>query len=396
MPTLPHEVRPVHGRECLVFRFGDGEFLVPRFLGPPVGQLPEAPPGLTAPPLGQRRYQVESLLSAGGFGVILVAHDLRLSWLQGNQVSGHEVLLKMIRYEAKTFSMDAAYARRKIAERRTGAAFEKFLLNKFNRKYLNNLPNINDFFIDINPNLLRTFLAEDDDGNETPWQFDPYSEEVIGEPYLALEGIQGTTLSDLLQRHGPMDEAAALRMAKEVCSVLSVLHTRKDKREIFHGDRRGQKGAVYYLYQDLKPDNILVSDDTYFTLIDFGAVAEIVDGVPASPTAGYGTLGYYPSESLIPPGLNSVDPRTDLYILGATLYQVLTGIHPTDLAQEQQVPVPVFDPKPLADRTCRELVLRLLAPERERRLPDGQRPEFAAHAVREEIIGLLRALGTPS
>jgi serine/threonine protein kinase len=145
------------------------------------------------------------------------------------------------------------------------------------------------------------------------------------------------------------------------------------------GGRRG-----YFIYQDLKPANILVSPGDYFTLIDMGAVTLRLGDHTTEPTAGCITPGYAAPEA--DKGREAhIDERFDLYTLGVTLWQALTGQDPQTLGGD-------FPTLPLAPlqrlglhRQTLALITRALARD------PSQRYQKAAE-MRKAVIQALDAL----
>src|SRR5215468_1821944 len=125
--------------------------------------------------------------------------------------------------------------------------------------------------------------------------------------YLAQELIEGEPLSQRLRR-GPLPKDETKAIAKQALNVLAYLH-----------DRR-------VLHRDVKPANVIVKPDGTISLVDFGVARELIKEVTHGGTL-VGTFGYMPIEQLG----GTVDARSDLYALGATLLHCATGIQPGDL-----------------------------------------------------------------
>jgi hypothetical protein len=116
-----------------------------------------------------------------------------------------------------------------------------------------------------------------------------------GVAYYTMELLDGGDL----QQHAPVPWRKACKLARDVCSALSVLHSRR------------------MVYRDLSPRNVRCTSDGQAKLIDFGAMA------PMGPTKQVvGTAAFCAPELV---HLQSIDARTDLYSLGATLYYTLLG-----------------------------------------------------------------------
>ncbi len=122
-----------------------------------------------------------------------------------------------------------------------------------------------------------------------------------GRPFLVMDLVQGQSLSKLIKKSA-ISEELVLKIAKSVAGALAVAH------------RNG------LIHRDIKPDNILLDDQEHVYLIDFGFADEAVD----VNDAVVGTFLYSPSEQS---GMlkRPVDGRSDLYSLGAVLYECLTG-----------------------------------------------------------------------
>ena len=120
--------------------------------------------------------------------------------------------------------------------------------------------------------------------------------------YLVMEEIPGHSL-DLHIQQGPLPEDQVLRWAIELATVLHFLHSQPEP----------------IVYRDLKPSNILEHAQTgSLVLVDFGVARR---ATPGHVGTAVGTPGYAAPEQY--QGL--ADARSDLYALGATMHQLLTG-----------------------------------------------------------------------
>jgi len=117
---------------------------------------------------------------------------------------------------------------------------------------------------------------------------------------------RGRTLTGYVERHGPMTADALQRIAMQLSSVLREAHA---------------NGIVH---RDVTPTNVLLDDDGDAVLTDFG-LARFTDQRTETATGALGTAGYAAPE--VYQGVRS-DPRSDLYSLGAVLYQAATGVAP--------------------------------------------------------------------
>jgi eukaryotic-like serine/threonine-protein kinase len=155
--------------------------------------------------------------------------------------------------------------------------------------------------------------------------------------YLAMDYIDGPTLAHLIERDGAMPQERAVRMALQLCRGLAHAH---------------DLGLVH---RDFKPDNILVSSDAHGDvprIVDFGIALSAVD-TDADPrlTAMGVTLGTpaYAAPEQATDG--EVDLRADLFALGVTMYEMLTGKLPFDgsLVEMMRLNATV-DPPPMMER----------------------------------------------
>ena len=126
---------------------------------------------------------------------------------------------------------------------------------------------------------------------------------------IVMDYIEGNTLLRTLEEYGAQPQDKVIRWAKELCDVLSYLHTRKSP----------------IIYRDLKPANIMLKPDGSITLIDFGT-ARTYKKDRLEDTTCLGTRGYAAPEQF--GGRGQTDERTDIYNLGATLYHLVTGHNP--------------------------------------------------------------------
>jgi serine/threonine-protein kinase len=125
--------------------------------------------------------------------------------------------------------------------------------------------------------------------------------------YLAQEMIEGEPLLQRLRR-GPLPKDEVKSLARQALGVLAYLHERR------------------VLHRDVKPANVILKPDGALSLVDFGVARELIKEVTHGGTL-VGTFGYMPIEQLG----GTVDARSDLYALGATLLHCATGIQPGDL-----------------------------------------------------------------
>ncbi|MGH2507610.1 MAG: protein kinase domain-containing protein [Ktedonobacteraceae bacterium] len=135
--------------------------------------------------------------------------------------------------------------------------------------------------------------------------------EEAGRWYLVMSFIQGETLEHYLSRaqHQKLPLEEVLRIGRTLCDVLHYLHTHQPP----------------IIFRDLKPSNIMRTPDGHIYLIDFGIARHFKPG-QAKDTSYYGSMGYSPPEQY---GRAQTTERSDIYSLGATLYELLSGYEPS-------------------------------------------------------------------
>jgi serine/threonine-protein kinase len=125
-------------------------------------------------------------------------------------------------------------------------------------------------------------------------------------PFIAMEWVDGRSLSALLAERGPLPCAAAARIAAQVAEALEHAH---------------ERGVVH---RDVKPGNILLGSDGAVKVSDFGIAKFVAESHTVSGHV-LGTPNYISPEQLRG---EPVDGRTDLFSLAAVLYEMLTGEPP--------------------------------------------------------------------
>lgn len=134
-----------------------------------------------------------------------------------------------------------------------------------------------------------------------------------GTAYYVMEYIGGGSLSQLLKKRGPLTEDDAIGYVRQIGETLSYLHDQNT------------------LHLDIKPSNVLINRKGEAVLIDFG-VSKHYDqsGSQTSSTPVGLSKGFAPSEQYQSGGVQQFTPATDVYSLGATLYNLLTNQVPPE------------------------------------------------------------------
>jgi len=194
-----------------------------------------------------------------------------------------------------------------------------------------------------------------------------------GYHYIAMEYIEGRDLFSVLEERGKLTVPEALNIAVQMAEAL----------EHAHGER--------LVHRDIKPDNILIDKQGVAKLTDLGLVMEEAPagGRPRITRRGLamGTPFYFSPEQAR--GEEDIDIRSDIYALGATLYEMVTGKPPFEgesaaAVMLQHIQEQVISPKEidrsLPDGLCK-VIEKMMAKDREDRYQDPA-----------ELLGDLRLL----
>ncbi|MEV0731916.1 serine/threonine-protein kinase [Polymorphospora sp. NPDC050346] len=130
-----------------------------------------------------------------------------------------------------------------------------------------------------------------------------------GRPYMVIQRVHGISVADLIAEQGPLPVGWAATIAAQSCAVLVAAH------------------AASLVHRDLKPSNLMLESNGCVKVLDFGlALAPTLADFARITLTGQpiGTPAYMAPEQ-VRAGLS--EPATDLYALGCTLYEMLTGGH---------------------------------------------------------------------
>ena len=240
------------------------------------------------------RYEIIRYISSGGFGCTYEARDTKFK----SRVKS--VAIK--EFFVKDFCNRDADSNTVVVA--TNSKVE--LVNKLRVKFLEEA----DALFELeHPNIVRVTDTFEENGTA----------------YYVMEYISGTTLAAIVDKEGSLSEEKALGYIRQVADALKYVHSHK--RSHF----------------DVKPQNIMVDSNDRAVLIDFGVSKQYdeVNGVNTSTLVGY-TPGYAPME-LTYNDIAEFSPTTDIYSLGATLFNLVTGTVPPSAGRvnEDGLPVPV-------------------------------------------------------
>lgn len=125
--------------------------------------------------------------------------------------------------------------------------------------------------------------------------------------YLVMELVPGHTLRDVMRAESPMRPDRALQIVEEVLVALSAAHT------------------AHIIHRDVKPENVLMTPDGEVKVADFGLARAVSAATTATGGTLIGTVSYLAPEIVLHVG---ADARSDVYAVGAMLYEMLTGAKP--------------------------------------------------------------------
>lgn len=185
-------------------------------------------------------------------------------------------------------------------------------------------------------------------------------------PFLVMEMLDGSTLKDVLEQAGRIDPARAAFIGVQVLSGLAAAH------------RAG------IIHRDVKPGNLFLQSTTAMRdivkVLDFGVAKLALESAPAgaAPMTRFGevlgTLSYMAPEQGAAGG--TIDGRTDVYAVGATLFHALAGLRPFEATEPGGARSPLSRIAPWVHRDLAAVVERALE-----RSPDARWPSADAMAA---------------
>ncbi|QVL32982.1 protein kinase [Telmatocola sphagniphila] len=178
--------------------------------------------------------------------------------------------------------------------------------------------------------------------------------------YFVMEYLAGQDLDSLVRKKGPLSVDQACKMAHQVADALAEAH----RNNLVH--------------RDIKPSNILLTFAGVAKVLDFGLARNLGERMTLPGTI-LGTVGYMSPEQA--QDASSVDGRSDLYGLGATLYWCLTGKDPFPVGEEPaqdlihrltQPPPSIRKINPSLPQELDELIQKMMQVHPEDRLGDAK------------------------
>lgn len=272
------------------------------------------------------RYTVGELIGHGGMAQVHIGTDTRL---------GRTVAIKIMRSD--------------LAE-------DSIFLTRFRRE-ARAVAQLN------NPNIVSIY----DSGEE---QLEDAAGNTVQVPYIVMEYIKGQTLRDIIQVNGSLSPQDAEQVMIGVLNALDYSH------------RMG------IIHRDIKPGNIMISDQGTVKVMDFG-IARAMDDSSATMTQNQGVVGTAQYLSPEQARGEQVGAKSDLYSAGCVLYEMLTGKPPftgdsaVAIAYQHvsETATPISTLIPGIDKRWDSIVAKAMAKDTENRYAD-------AAAFRQDIVTL--------
>lgn len=219
------------------------------------------------------------------------------------------------------------------------------------------------------PNIVQIYFIGEEDGRH----------------YFVMEYVRGRSLHEILKQEGPIDVDRSVRYMREAASGLAEAHD--------HG----------VIHRDIKPANLMIDRADRLKIADFGLA--LVPGEAATKLTATGTFmgtpGYLSPEQCLG---EEVDHRSDVYSLGITWYELLTGEMPFSadspaavLVRVVQVePPPVESLRPEVDERLRAILRKMIAKERGSRYADAHELQADLEAYAAGVAPPVATTGGPT
>ena len=247
------------------------------------------------------RYEVISRLGQGGMGSLYLAKDPKI---------GRLVAIKLVRQE-----FDSPDARQRFAREAQSAGTLR------------------------HPNIVTIFDVDEHEGL----------------PYIAMEYVDGETLSEIVRRKAPYPLARRIKWIEDLCAGLSYAH---------------RQGVVH---RDIKPANLMVDNEGTLKILDFGLARREQTKFTQSQTI-IGTPNYMSPEQI---RAGDVGPRSDIFSVGAVLYEVISckeafpgSVHQAMHKILYEEPISLDQLQPNIDRGILTILARALEKDADRRYQD--------------------------
>lgn len=235
------------------------------------------------------KYRLTHVVGQGGFGI-----TYRGVWYTEVKGSLGTVKTEVPICVKEYFFKDYCYRESGSQAVKVHSETGKVLFNKFKEKLIKEAKILSEVHHPYIVNVLEVF-----EENNTA--------------YIAMEYISGFSLKYMLEKNGILPEATILKYVRQIGEALQFVHDKS------------------ILHLDIKPSNILIDKNGNARLIDFGVSKRYdIEQEETSTTMltlskGFASIEQYDNE-----GIQVFSPRPDIYSLGATMYNLLTGKIPTE------------------------------------------------------------------
>jgi len=273
------------------------------------------------------KYRIERVLGQGGFGITYLATQVS---------SNRKVAIKELFIGGKGQAINKRRGNRVVV---TNSANRFFFLQQ-KEKFIKEAKRLE---ILDHPNIIK--VHEYFEENSTV--------------YYVMDYIDGESLRTKLNREGLIPESIVFEYIKQLLPALEVAH----KKSIWH--------------LDIKPENIMVDKNNHVYLIDFGASKHIEQfGTLTTSLALAYTRGYCPPELAdltyenqndLEQAIKEIGPWTDIYALGATLYNLLTDNIPPSSNRLYKDGLDAFSFPSTVSSSTKDMIVWMMKPNREDR-----------------------------
>ncbi|MDR1379877.1 MAG: serine/threonine protein kinase [Tannerella sp.] len=277
-----------------------------------------------------RKYQLTHTIGQGGFGITyLGVWDTEVKGGLGAMKTKVPVCVK------EYFFKDYCYRDRDSYAVKVHSATGEKLFDKFKEKLIREANILSDVHHPHIVNVLEVF-----EENNTA--------------YIIMEYIRGCSLKYMLDKEGVLSENRVLKYVHQVGNALDFVH---------------DKNIVHL---DIKPSNILIDKDDNARLIDFGVSKRYdMDEQETSTTTLTLSKGFASIEQYDDEGTQNFSPCPDIYSLGATMYNLLTGVIPVESilrATKQMLPPSSYNAN--ITKKTEKAILRAMEVKPENRYPE--------------------------
>lgn len=304
----------------------------------------------------------------------------------GDTPAGEEALFAPIE-ALKGKKLDQYLIRSEIGRGSMGVVFEAEDLNSKQTVALKVLPPN----ISLSDKIIRRFLRE----AESVAKLDhPNIVKIFGVGhkksiyYYAMERLEGRPLDQILKEEEYLDYDRVARLMLQACKAIHFAH----EHQIIH--------------RDIKPGNLIVSDNEIVTITDFGLARQEKAATLTESGALVGTPIYMSPEQVLA-RRGGVDKRTDIYSLGVTMYQLLAGKPPFTSESTQEILNQILEAEPAPPQRWRPKIPRALSvitmkamekePEARFQSAEGMAEELrrflSGIAIRSKPVSLLARIG---